>query len=445
MSSIRVNLSAIVALESLRSVQGALNKTQKQISTGLRVSAASDNASYWSISTKMKSDIGALGAVRDSIKQSIATINTFSSALDKTLDHLNSIKKGLVAAVQPGADITAIQAEISAHIKVMKNIAASATINGQNWLAGAGRMVNLVISYDGSASKVNTLPVDTSQTVLFADPSTGAGGILGDVAAINITAPLPFRLTSLDPSGQIKSIGSLSPSRALTGTAGADTLSGGAGNDTLTGGLGKDVLYGGAGADTFVFTSASESPVATIARDVIMDWEIGDRIDLDAIDASASQAGHQSLAFVGVGPVSNSVNSGQVKYFHDNGNTYVVGDVTGDGVADFKIDIRGLHTLTVDNDRSEIDAAILETVDDAINRVVQGEAYLGATKALLETQEEFINVLSDALTTGAGAFVDVDMNEASTRLNALEIRQQLSVQALSIANENNQLILKLLA
>jgi len=445
MSSIRVNLSAIVALESLRSAQGALNNTQKQISTGLRVSAASDNASYWSISTKMKSDNGALGAVRDSIKQSIATINTFSSALDKTLNHLNSIKTGLVAASQPGADIAGIQAEISAHIKGIKSVAASATINGLNWLSGAGGTVNLVFSYNGSMNKVNTLPIDTSQTVLFADPGTGAGGILGNVATIDITDPLPMRLTSLDPSGHTKSLGSLSPSLTLTGTAGANTLSGGAGNDTLTGGLGKDVLYGRAGADTFVFTSASESPVASSARDVIMDWEIGDRIDLDAIDASTSKAGHQSLTFVGLGPVSNSVGSGQVKYFHDNGNTYVVGDVTGDGVADFKVDIRGLHTLTVDNDRSEIGAAALKTIDDAINRVVKGEAYLGGTKALLETQQEFINVLSDALTTGAGAFVDADMNEASTRLNALEARQQLNLQALSIANENNQLILKLLA
>ncbi|WP_201863949.1 flagellin N-terminal helical domain-containing protein [Microvirga soli] len=445
MSSIRSNLSAVAVLESLRSAQSAITKTQRQISTGLRVSEASNNASYWSISTKMKSDIGALGAVQDTLRQSIATINTFSSALDKTLDHLNRIKKGIVAASQPGADISAIQTEISAHIKGVKNIAASATINGQNWLSGAAGTVNLVVSYDGSGSKVNTLPVDTSQTVLFADPDTGAGGILSRVAVIDITVALPLRLTSPGPGGQTRSQGSLTPSVVRTGTAGPDTLVGGAGNDMLTGGLGKDVLYGGAGADTFVLAAATQSPIAPSARDVIMDWEIGDRIDLDAIDASTSLAGHQSLVFVGQGAVSNSVQSGRVKYFHDNGNTYVVGDVTGDGQADFKIDIQGLHTLVVDTDRSEIYAAALKTVDDAINRVVQGEAHLGATKALLESQGEFINVLSDALMTGVGAFVDADMNEASTRLNALGARQQLGLQALSIANENSQLILKLLA
>ncbi|MBM6584376.1 M10 family metallopeptidase C-terminal domain-containing protein, partial [Microvirga sp. BT689] len=112
--------------------------------------------------------------------------------------------------------------------------------------------------------------------------------------------------------------------------------------------LGKDTLSGGAGADTFVFTSVADSRPGAAERDVITDWDSSDKLDLSAVDAS-TQPGHQSLVWVGQGAVSNAVGSGQVKYFQDNGNTYVVGDVTGDGQADFKIDIRGLHTLTADN------------------------------------------------------------------------------------------------
>ena len=83
MSSINTNLSAMTALQALKATQTAMNKNQNQISTGLRVSEASHNASYWSISTAMKSDNGALGAVKDSIKQSKAMIDTFTSAMDK--------------------------------------------------------------------------------------------------------------------------------------------------------------------------------------------------------------------------------------------------------------------------------------------------------------------------------------------------------------------------
>ncbi|MBM6581997.1 flagellin, partial [Microvirga sp. BT689] len=82
-------------------------------------------------------------------------------------------------------------------------------------------------------------------------------------------------------------------------------------------------------------------------------------------------------------------------------------------------------------------------IDTAITAVTKGSSMLGANKALLETQEEFIGALSDNLTAGVSAFVDADMNEASTRLQALQTQQQLGVQALSIANQNSQMIMKL--
>ena len=101
MSSINTNLSAITALQSLKATQTAMNKNQNQISTGLRVGEASHNASYWSISTKMKSDNGALGAVKDSIKQSKAMIDTFTSAIDKAPE-LPQHDEGRSAPRQPG-------------------------------------------------------------------------------------------------------------------------------------------------------------------------------------------------------------------------------------------------------------------------------------------------------------------------------------------------------
>jgi flagellin len=444
MLSIRSNLSALTALQSLRLTQSSLTKTQAQISTGLRVSEASHNASYWSIGVKMRSDIGALGAVRDSIRQSKAMLETFTSALDKTLVSLNKIKQGLVSALQPGADVAAIQAEIQAQIEGLKNIAGSAAINGQNWLSGAGETIHLVVSYDGVGHKVNTLAFDSSQTLLFADAKAGVGGLLGQVAAIDIAKGIPpLRLTGLNTIGSVSSGGGSGIPLVLTGTTGADTLQGGAGNDTLTGSLGRDLLSGGAGADTFVFITAADSPLHILERDVITDWASVDRIDLSAIDASTGQAGYQSLVFVGQGSVSNAVKPGQVKYFHDNGNTYVVGDVSGDGQADFKIDIRGVHDLIAENTVPELYANALKAVDKAIDGVITGSARMGATKAVLETQEEFISVLSDALTTGAGAYVDADMNEASVRLQALTTQQQLGIQALAIANQNSQILLKL--
>jgi flagellin len=49
----------------------------------------------------------------------------------------------------------------------------------------------------------------------------------------------------------------------------------------------------------------------------------------------------------------------------------------------------------------------------------------------------------DAVSRGVGQLVDADMEEESTRLQALQVQQQLGIQALSIANGNSQNILSL--
>jgi flagellin len=61
----------------------------------------------------------------------------------------------------------------------------------------------------------------------------------------------------------------------------------------------------------------------------------------------------------------------------------------------------------------------------------------------LTAQGTFTQTLSNSLTSGVGSLVDADMNQASTRLNALQTQQQLGIQSLSIANQNSQMILKL--
>jgi flagellin len=68
---------------------------------------------------------------------------------------------------------------------------------------------------------------------------------------------------------------------------------------------------------------------------------------------------------------------------------------------------------------------------------------LGAANARISTQKEFITGLMSAISRGIGQLVDADMNEESTRLQALQVKQQLGVQALGIANSSSQTLLRL--
>jgi flagellin len=285
MSSLLTNASALTALQNLSNTQRSLQSTQNQISTGLRVASAADNAAYWSIATTMSSDNGALGAVKDALSESSSMIDVASAAMKSTLDVMNKIKNDLVSAKQPGADLAKIQTELTSLQSQLGSIVKSSAFNGQNWLDGSQASIKLVASFNrdaAGATSVDTIDVTPSAII------DGAGG------------------------GILESAG--------TGT------------------------------------------------------------DITAMDVSAVGA--------------------------------------------------------------NIDTFIADT-DVAIGLIADYSATLGATKTRIDLQQTFVSNLSDALTKGVSALVDADMNQASTRLQALQTQQQLGVQSLSIANQNTQMILKL--
>jgi flagellin len=295
--SLLTNTSAMTALQYLTQTQQSLNQVQNEVSTGLAISSASDNPSYWSIATQMTSNVGALGAVNSALSESQSMVSTMSSALNTSISVMDAIKNDLVTAQQPGADLQAIQTDIDAQQQALESIGQSATFNGQNWLETTGGNVNLVASYD-STNGVSFITVDTTNTALF-------------------------------------------------GTQGAASTTG---------------ILGASGAN---FTSAS-----------ILTLNIA------------------------------TINGG-------------AGATSGDL------------------------ANMLADVQTAIGSITTAASTLGGVTTNLTTQQNYISNLSDSLTTGVGSLVDANMNEAATKLAALQVQQQLGVQALGIANSNTQLILSL--
>ncbi len=85
----------------------------------------------------------------------------------------------------------------------------------------------------------------------------------------------------------------------------------------------------------------------------------------------------------------------------------------------------------------------IQAVDRAIGEMTSAATELGAAKSRIDLQSSFISELSDSIDRGISTLVDADMNEESTRLQALQVQQQLGIQALSIANSSSQNILSL--
>jgi flagellin len=105
----------------------------------------------------------------------------------------------------------------------------------------------------------------------------------------------------------------------------------------------------------------------------------------------------------------------------------------------------GQSILTIDvttADRKKL-ASYLEVISAAADKVTKGAASLGAIASRVDLQQTFVSNLIDTIEKGVSDLIDADLSEESTRLQALQTKQQLGVQALSIANSGTQQILRL--
>jgi flagellin len=88
-------------------------------------------------------------------------------------------------------------------------------------------------------------------------------------------------------------------------------------------------------------------------------------------------------------------------------------------------------------------SALINTIQTSLTNVNAALAKLSAGAAKFSIQATFTQKLADTLTSGLGNLVDANMADESASLQSLQVKQQLGVQALSIANQAPQTILSL--
>ena len=272
MSSILTNNSAMVALQTLKTINGDLAKTQDMISTGKEIGKAKDNSAIWAISKVMESDVKGFSAVSESLALGESTVAVASAGAEQITNLLNEMKEKVVTATGENVDHTKLTADVNELKNQITSIISASQFNGANLLNTAGGDVTVLSSLDRAAG--------------------------GAVTAQNIT------VSSVDFEANL---------------------------------------------------------------------------DLTTIDVSSAAAADTSLA--------------------------------------------AMETL--------------------LQTSIDGAAALGASAKRLSDQSEFVGKVMDAMKSGIGALVDADMEEASARLQALQVQQQLGVQSLTIANQAPQSILSL--
>jgi len=190
MTSIMTNGAAMSALQTLRGISSQMDDTQSAISSGLRVSKASDNAAYWSIATTMRSDNKALSTVGDALGLAAAKTDTAYTGLNASISVVDQIKAKLVAAREPGVDKTKINSEITELKSQLTSVAKSASFSGENWLynttgtAGTKEMVGSFTRDTSGNVAINTLKFNAANSVLI-DTNAASGGQLTKSITVN--------------------------------------------------------------------------------------------------------------------------------------------------------------------------------------------------------------------------------------------------------------------
>ncbi|MBB97791.1 MAG: flagellin [Rhodobacteraceae bacterium] len=195
MSSILTNASALVALQTLKSISGGLEKTQNMISTGLEIGSAKDNSAIWGISKVMESDVAGFKAVSDSLSLGESTVAVALAGSEQIVDILNEMKEKVVAATGGNVDHTKITADVDELKAQITSIIQASQFNGSNLLNSAGNAgITVLSSLDRDASGSVTAASITVASVDFeanldlttvdVSSATAADGSLDDIEAL---------------------------------------------------------------------------------------------------------------------------------------------------------------------------------------------------------------------------------------------------------------------
>lgn len=412
--SILTNTGAMVALQTLKGINSGLEKTQSEIATGKSVANAKDNAAVWAISKVMESDVTGFRAISDSLALGESTVAVAQQASETITDLLTQMKEKIVAANGDNVDRTKLNNDVTALKEQIESVVRAAQFNGLNLVDGSVEDTDILSSLDRDASgavtvsdiKVGAQNLSTggylAQTVFEAATTGVAGGDkFGTALAAAATSTIVFD----------------GAQNTATGTA-VDPFNGLQAGDTISLQVGGSTASVTVTAEDLAVADADTNAIIAVKMKAAIE-ATGENVTV-AYDAS-TPALATTLVITNAGTESLAI----------SGSYANVGSGGLGGLA--AIDVSTAAGAT----------AALGAIEGLTQTAIDAAAAFGSDAKQIEIQANFVSKLTDSFKAGIGSMVDANMEEASARLQALQVQQQLGIQALSIANQAPQSVLSL--
>lgn len=201
MSSLLTNTSAMVALQTMKSINMNMGKTQSEISTGKSISTAKDNAAVWAISKVMESDVKGFKGISDSLALGSSTISVARQASESITDLLTEIKGKVVSAQQQNVDRSKIQTDISVLRDQIATVVGAAQFNGLNMITGTDD-VEVLASLDRSGNG----NVAASNIKVARQDLTTAAGTYGSGTSLSANAVVQNGASTVSSAGKTAAV-----------------------------------------------------------------------------------------------------------------------------------------------------------------------------------------------------------------------------------------------
>ncbi|WP_428375180.1 flagellin [Lichenicoccus sp.] len=482
--SVNTNTASIAALASLRMTASQLTETESQISTGKKISTASDDPAIYAISQGMNSQIAGLAGISSGLQFTAQVLSTASTQATSTSTLLSTLATTITEGQTQGLPPDTLNDSINSTLKQIDANATGATFEGVNLLSGA--VGNGITST--SVSAVQDLVGDkfslegsnaTSSGLGLAGLNVAQAGLdlsIGSTAGAfnDSTGPVELTLISSAPGGTATTGTAQSPyvtSSYILNNDNAAATTVATAIDTALGTTSSAISATGAyslnsGTDAYtsstnangdsVYTVTATGNTLTVGKDASGNatYSISSAVDsngnttaktnITSVETSSAETNNTTnpagTAPLQVDLLMNAIQNSGFGVTKDS----TTGDLTVSGGNLNTTDPGNVSTVGAGTVTAVTGADVaLGAVNAAIAKMNTISASLGSSTNLLTGLQSTVSTLSDALTTGVGALTDADLSAESAKLTSLQTKQQLAIQSLSIANSQSSSIMSL--
>jgi flagellin len=401
---LNTNISSLQAQNNLNKSSSSLNTATEDLSSGLKINSAADNAAGFAIATRFQTQIGGLSQASQNASDAINLAQTAGSALTQVTSNLQSIRDLAVQAANgtfQSSDRAAINTSVQQFLSEITRIANQTSFNGTNVLNGSTSS----LSFQIGANVGQTINLTLGQGV-----TTGQMGQISEVSTANLSGDF------VDASGNATTLDLSTIS--ISGANGASvTLSG-----TAT--SAQDV------ADAINATGLSGVSAAVNASGGVNIFSAGSLAVSGGAASSTSVAGSGGglLASATYNGVTGAAGSATTTGTYSAGNSIAAGG-----------SLQGSDVLTVDDANQ-----LISRIDAALTAVSTFSSNLGAVQNRFQSTIATLGAQQTNLTASQSSIQDTDFAAETAKLSQSQVLQQAGISVLATANSQSQSILKLL-